>query len=113
VSARANAEFSTRPFVMPAADLVLNAAVPAPERLYADKNSALWGETSAYVMVDILDEQGQIIPGFEAKNCLIQKADGIELPLHWDAKSARELAGRQISLRFYLRSANIYAVTTK
>jgi len=113
VSARANAEFSTRPFVMPAADLVLNAAVPAPERLYADKNSALWGETSAYVMVDILDEQGQIIPGFEATKCVIQKADGIELPLHWDAKSARELAGRQISLRFYLRSANIYAVTTK
>jgi hypothetical protein len=105
VSARANAEFSTRPFMMPAADLVLNAAIPSPERPFA--------ESSAYVMVDILDEQGQIIPGFEANKCVIQKANGIELPLRWDAKSARELAGRQISLRFYLLSANIYAVTTK
>jgi hypothetical protein len=106
VSARANAEFSTRPFVMPAADLVLNAAVPAPER-------RPFAESSAYVMADVLDERGQIVSGFEAKKCVIQKADGVELPLRWGAKSACELAGRQISLRFHLRSANIYAVTTK
>ena len=31
VSARANGEFSTKPFPMPAADLLLNAASPAPE----------------------------------------------------------------------------------
>jgi hypothetical protein len=91
---------------MPAADLVLNAAVPAPER-------RPFAESSAYVMADVLDERGQIVSGFEAKNCVIQKADGVELPLRWGAKSACELAGRQISLRFHLRSANIYAVTTK
>ena len=32
VSARANGEFSTKPFLMPAADLLLNAALPAPEQ---------------------------------------------------------------------------------
>jgi hypothetical protein len=105
VSARANAEFSTRPFTMPAGDLALNAAIPAPDRAFV--------APSAYVMADVLDERGQIIPGFEAEKCVLQKADGIELPLRWGAKSARELAGKKISLRFHLRSANIYAVTAK
>ena len=105
VGARANGEFSTRPFVMPQADLVLNAAIPAPERAFAVQQ--------AYVMADVLDERGQIIPGFEAEKCVVQKGDQIDLPLRWGGKSARELADRQISLRFHLRSANIYAITSK
>jgi len=52
------------------------------------------------------------VPGFEANKCLIQKTDQIDLPLRWGDKSACELAGQTISLRFYLRSANIYAVTS-
>jgi hypothetical protein len=105
VGARANGEFSTRTFTMPQADLALNAAIPAPERAFV--------AASAYVMADVLDERGQIIPGFEAEKCVLQKADAIDLPLRWGGRSARELAGRQISLRFHLRSANIYAVTAK
>ena len=105
VSARANAEFSTRLFTMPPADLVLNAAIPAPERAFATQQ--------AYVMADVLDERGQPVTGFEAEKCVLQKSDRIDLPLRWAGKSARELAGRQLSLRFHLRCANIYAVTTK
>jgi len=105
VGARANAEFSTRPFVMPQADLCLNAAIPAPERAFATQQ--------AYVMVAVLDERGQVVPGFEAEQCVMQKADRIDLPLRWGGQSARALAGRQISLRLSLRSANLYAVTTK
>ncbi|MCX7044751.1 MAG: hypothetical protein NTX50_04585 [Candidatus Sumerlaeota bacterium] len=102
--ARANAEFSTRPFQMPQADLYLNAAIPAPDRPFAAQQ--------AYVMADVLDDQGQVVPGFEAEKCVIQRSDRIDLPLRWNGKSARELAGHQISLRFHLRSANIYAVTS-
>lgn len=105
VGARANAEFSATPFQMPAGDLLLNAAAPAPERAFATQQ--------AYIMVAVLDEHGVVVPGFEAEKCLIQKADRIDLPLRWGEKSARELAGRQISLRFFLRSANIYAVTSR
>ncbi len=54
VSARANGEFSTKPFPMPAADLLLNAALPAPERPFA--------KDQAYVMVAVLDEQGMYHP---------------------------------------------------
>lgn len=105
VGARANAEFSTAPFTMPAADLQLNAAAPSPDRPFASQQ--------AYIMAAVLDENGASVPGFEPDKCVLQKADAIDLPLHWNGKSARELAGRTIRLRFYLRSASLYAVTAK
>ena len=105
VGARANAEFSTILFEMPEADISLNAAVPSPDRAFATDQ--------AYIMVAALDEEGNVIPGFEQEKCLIQNEDRIDLPLRWNERSARELAGRMISLRFYLRSANVYAVSAE
>lgn len=105
VGARANAEFSTMSFVMPAGDLLLNAAVPSPDRPF--------GAQQAFVRVGVLDEKGLVIPGFEAEKCLIKTGDHINLPLLWSGRSARELAGKTLRLRFQLRSANIYAVTSK
>jgi hypothetical protein len=104
VGARANAEFSTTAFQMPQADLCLNAAVPSPERPFA--------KNAAYVMAAVLDDKGEVVPGFEHEKCVIQNADKIELPLRWAGRSVRELAGRNIRLCFSLRSANIYAVTS-
>lgn len=103
VGARANGEFSTKPFVMPAADLLLNASVPAPDRPFAKEQ--------AYVMVAVQDEEGHVIPGFEAEKCVIRNEDRRDIPLQWGDASASQLAGQTIRLRFYLRSANIYAVT--
>lgn len=105
VGARANAEFSTIPFAMPDLDLCLNAAVPSPDRPFAAQQ--------AYVMVAVLDDQGKVVPGLEPEKCVIQNADQIALPLRWNDRSARDLRGRSIRLRFYLRSANIYAVTSR
>jgi hypothetical protein len=107
VGAAANAEFSTAAFRMPEADLVLNTAVPAPDRAFA--------KSQAYVMVAVLDEQGNVIPGFEREHCVIQDCNRTDQPLRWKGgveRSARELAGRTIRLRFYLRGANVYAVTS-
>mgnify|MGYP000970337263 CR=1 FL=1 len=103
VGARTNGEFSTLAFEMPEADLYLNAAVPSPDKPLAGNQ--------AYLMAALLDEAGQVIPGYEFEKCLIQNADQIDLPLLWEGKSAAELAGQTVRLRFYLRSANIYAVT--
>ena len=105
VGARANAEFSTILFEMPEADISLNAAVPSPDRAFATDQ--------AYIMVAAVDEEGNVIPGFEREKCVIQNEDRVDLPLRWDERSARELAGRMISLRFYLRSANVYAVSAQ
>ena len=52
---------------MPAADLFLNAAAPAPERPFA--------VDQAYIMVAIQDDKGSVIPGFEAENCVIRNQD--------------------------------------
>ena len=102
VGARANGEFSTKLFKMPAVDLLLNAASPAPDRPFAKEQ--------AYVMVAALDEHARIIPGFEAEKCLIRNEDRPDIPLKWGEVSARQLAGQTIRLRFFLRSANIYSV---
>lgn len=103
ISARANGEFSTHSFKMPPAELRLNAAVPSPDRLFAS--------AQAYVTVALLDENGAVIPGFEADKCVLSNIDRRDIPLRWGDKSARELAGKTIRLRFTLRSATIYAVT--
>ena len=105
VGACANAEFSTLPFVMPETDLFLNAAIPSAERAFATQQ--------AYVMVSVLGANGIVVPGLEADKCVFKSSDQIALPLRWNDKSARELAGQKISLRFYLRSANVYAVTSR
>jgi hypothetical protein len=105
VGARANGEFSTKSFKMPSADLFLNATSPAPQRPFA--------KDQAYVMVAVLDEKGSIIPGFEAEKCTICSEDRRDIPLQWSNTSARQLAGRTIRLRFYLRSTIIYAVTAR
>ncbi len=103
VGARANAEFSTVSFVMPNEDLVLNAAIPSPDRPFA--------AAQAYVRAALTDEQGNVLPGWEAEKCLLRNQDDIALPLQWEGKSTRELAGRKVRLRLQMRSANLYAVT--
>jgi hypothetical protein len=105
VSARANGEFSTKSFQMPDGDLYLNAAVPATERPFAKQQ--------AYVMVAVLDDEGQVIPGFEPDRCIIQNEDRRDILLKWGDATARQLAGRTIRLRFFLRSANIYTASSK
>ncbi len=105
VASRANGEFSTKPFTMPSADLQLNAAIPSPDRLFA--------KDQAYVMVAALDENGKVIPGFEADKCVIRNEDRIDIPLKWGEASAPQLVSRKVQLRFFLRSANIYAITTR
>ncbi len=105
VAARANAEFSTKPFPMPAAELLLNAAIPSPERPFA--------KDQAYLMAALLDEKGTVIPGFEAEKCVIRNEDRRDIPLRWGDASARHLAGQKTQLRFFLRSSSVFAVTSK
>jgi hypothetical protein len=43
----------------------------------------------------------------------LQNEDRYDILLRWDNRSARELAGKTVRLRFRLRDASIYAVTTR
>jgi hypothetical protein len=117
VSARANGEFSTKPFTMPGKDLLLNAAVPSPDRPWVRRNP------QPYVMVEVLNAQGNVIPGFERDKCVIwdettspnrnTQVDVTEMQLMWNGVCASKLAGQTISLRFYIGGSTIYAVTAK
>jgi hypothetical protein len=116
VNARVNGEFSTRIFTMPDGDLLLNAAVPSLDRPWLRRTP------QPYVMVEVLNAQGEVIPGFERTNCVIwDKSDGqardiqvdrADLRLLWNGVSARKLTGQTIRLRFYFAGSTIYAITS-
>jgi len=105
VMARTNGEFSTRPFAVPASGLLLNAAVPSPERPFAGEQ--------AYAMVAVLDARGRPVPGFEAEKCVIRNQDRRDIPLAWGETSLQPPAGTVVQLRVSLRSATVYAVTAR
>jgi len=98
---RANGEFSTPVFTMPANGLALNA-------------DARWrpGENpgQAYLMAELRDKSGAVLPGYERARCLFENTDGHALPLRWEQKTGAELAGRPVSLRLYLRDARVYGL---
>jgi len=116
VSARANGEFSTKPFTMPDKDLLLNAAVPSLDRPWVR-------HSQPYVMVEVRDTQGKVVPGYERDKCIIwdgttspdrnTQVDVTDMPLMWNGVSASKLAGQTISLRFYIGGSTIYAITAK
>jgi hypothetical protein len=116
VSARANGEFSTRLFTMPDGDLLLNVAVPSPDRSWLRRTP------QPYVMVEVVNAQGAVIPGYERTKCVIwDQSDGLNrnlqvdatrLRLLWNGVSARRLSGQLIRLRFYFSGSTIYAVTS-
>lgn len=83
--------------------LLLNAALPSPERLFA--------RDSACVMVGVVDNKGVVSPGFEAGKCVVRNEDRRDIPLRWGSAFARTLAGRTVRLGFHLRGTSLCAVT--
>ena len=108
IAAGPNAEFSSHKFKMPASPLLLNATAS-----WVGKKEPIFLQRQAYIMAELLDGQGRVIPGYERKNCVFGDADSSELPLVWGGKNGAELAGKTVQLRFYFRDARIYAVTAK
>jgi hypothetical protein len=99
---RANGEFSSPPFTMPAKGLTLNADVRYRE--------AEGDRGQAYIMVELLDVTGAPIPGFERTACLFENVNGEALSLRWRDKTGGDLAGQEVRLRFSLRDAKVYDV---
>jgi hypothetical protein len=108
VTCRANGEFSTHPFTMPAGGLALNA--------YARYREAERPHGQAYIMAELLNADGTVRAGYERTRCLFEDRDVRRLPLVWkgdgdaEARDGTEFAGQQCRLRFFLRDARIYGV---
>jgi len=100
IGSRSNAEFSTRLFEMPSRPLLLNASIPSGNGLF----------NQAYVTVELRDDSGRTIPGYEHDKCILRNVDDTRIALRWGQRSGTELAGQKVSIRFRLRWARIYAV---
>lgn len=85
----------TDPLIFDGAELSLNAAT-----------SAL-----GTIEVEICDESGAPIPGFERASCDIIYGDSLDRRVSWKAsRDVSSLAGKPVVLKFYLREADIYSL---
>lgn len=60
--------------------------------------------------VELLDENGGVIPGFSAEECNVVKADGCKIMVSWKEYSdLRSLNGRNLKIKFQLEDADLYS----
>ena len=52
--------------------------------------------------VEVLDEAGQVVPGFEAASCRVITSDSPRRRVRWDKRKIRDLSGQGVRLRFHL-----------
>ncbi len=103
ITSRTNSVYSTALFTMQGNQLELNAMLPSPDF----PNNA----KQAYIMAELVDDLGEVIPGYERDKCIVQEnIDTINFPLRWRGKKGTELAGKNVRIRFHMRASRIYAV---
>jgi hypothetical protein len=86
----AGASFSTRPFRMPEAPLHLNA--------------------EGDLAVELVDEAGRTVPGYERTACALSRMDAMHHRLSWSGRPTSALAGRTLRVRFHLGGARVYSL---
>lgn len=89
----ANGVITTRPFTFDGSGLFINADA---------SNGALYAE--------LLDENGDPIPGFAKTDCDVISSDSVKHGVSWNGSSdVSALAGREISLRIYAENSAVYS----
>jgi hypothetical protein len=62
------------------------------------------------IVAEMLDVNGHVLEPFSRKNSIAVKQDGTKLALSWKGgRSLAELAGKDVSIRFHVRDASLYA----
>lgn len=88
-------EFTTRPITFTGTRLMINYATSA----------------AGSVQVEVQDETGKALAGYELANAKIMYGDELEASVSWKAgDSLSSLAGTRIRLRFVLKDADVYAM---
>lgn len=60
--------------------------------------------------VEVLDEAGNVIPGFSEKDCAVMKnIDGTRLAVAWKGASLSSLRGRTVVFRFVMTEGELYS----
>ena len=62
------------------------------------------------VRVELLDENGSVLPGFEAARCEPLRSDALSHTMSWEGQpDLNSLKDRKIQIRFLLRNAKLYS----
>jgi len=60
--------------------------------------------------IEVLDENGKVVPAFSRANCIPVRADKTLQPVQWKgAKDLSALAGKPVKFRFHVKNASLYA----
>ena len=91
----AGGELVTKPLVFEGKELVINYATSA----------------AGSVRVELADQEGTPVPGFEVDNCRENYGDEIEQVVTWtEGSDMGSLAGKPVRLRFLLKDADLYSI---
>jgi len=86
------ASFTSRPFPMPAGGLFLNY------------------ENDGTLAVELLDEQGRVLPGYEKSSGVLPAGGAVAAALQWSGRTGGDLAGRTVRVRFHSEKSRVYAL---
>ena len=63
----------------------------------------------SYVMAELQNEEGHVIPGYERGKSVLLDLDELRAPITWTGSPTPPKAGTEVRVRFYFRDATIYA----
>jgi len=103
---RANAEVITRELILSGQPVSLEVSFEAIRR--KEQKPLRQG----YVMAELLDNDGKVIPGFERDKCLFTPDERTRLTLKWGNRHLPNAgAGRRVRLRLYFRDVRLYSAS--
>lgn len=88
----ATGEILTKPLVGASGPLLLNADA-----------------SHGWIQVEVLDHEGNVVPGYGTADFNILGADGIDLLATWGAKTELPVSQNPLSLRFIMKDASVYS----
>ena len=59
--------------------------------------------------VELLDEQGQVLPGYGRKDCVALNSDSVNVPVSWRGTSQLPETEKPLRIRFILCNAELYS----
>ena len=59
--------------------------------------------------IEVLNDDGQTISGYDAASCVPITADGLRAEVQWRGKSLKGVSGKRIRLRFHLTRAKLFS----
>jgi hypothetical protein len=79
------------------------------DRLFLNLNAG----TTGWAKVEVLNSQGQVIPGYTSSDATPITGDGVRIPVSWKSGALDQLAGQTVQFRISLQNASLYSYQVK